>query len=369
MPSINVAPNARPIHATIYLSALRHNLNLAKSTAPNSKIMAVVKADAYGHGLLNAAEGLKQADGFAVLCLNEAISLREAGIMQTVLLLEGVFSADELLQASQFHITPVVHCLSQIEVLENTSLPQPIAVFLKMNTGMNRLGFRPADYQAALKHLVACVNVMGTDRKEITLMTHFATADEDQGIAHPLQVFRQATQMLDYPASLANSAALLRYPEAHADWARPGIMLYGATPVSGTAASSYGLKPAMSLASEIIAVQELEIGESVGYGQRFTAMRRTRVGIVACGYADGYPRHAPSGTAIAVDGAVTQTLGRVSMDMLFADITNLPEAGIGSMVELWGKQIPVDTVAEAAATVGYELLCAVASRVPFEVVE
>jgi alanine racemase len=238
-----------------------------------------------------------------------------------------------------------------------------------MNTGMNRLGFKPMDYAAALKRLAGCNNVMGRSRKEITLMTHFATADEDEGIEAPLQVFRQATQALNYPASLANSAALLRYPETHADWVRPGIMLYGATPVSGTPASSYGLKPAMSLTSEIIAVQELELGESVGYGQRFTATRKTRVGIVACGYADGYPRHAPSGTAIAVDGHITRTLGRISMDMLFADITDLPEADIGSTVELWGEQVSVDIVAEAAGTVGYELLCAVAPRVPFEVVD
>jgi alanine racemase len=359
----------RPIQASIHLAALRHNLNVAKSAAPNSKIMAVVKANGYGHGLLRVAVGLDQAEGFAVLGLDEAISLRESGFSQTILLLEGVFSVDELETASQQNISLVVHCDKQIEMLESASTHMPVAVFLKMNTGMSRLGFMPKHYAAALNRLASCQNVKGQNRKEITLMTHFATADEDEGVSAALTLFRKATQGLNYPASLANSAALLRYPETHTDWVRLGIMLYGATPVAGISAASYGLKPAMSFTSEIIAVQNLEIGESVGYGKRFTATRKTRVGIVACGYADGYPRHAPSGTVIAVDGKVTQTLGRVSMDMLFADITDIPQANIGSPVELWGNQVPVDAVAEAAGTVGYELLCAVTSRVPVKVIE
>jgi alanine racemase len=373
MQPIHAVQSTRPIRATIHLGALRHNLGLAKSTAPNSRIMAVVKADAYGHGLLHAAEGLKQADGFAVLGLNEAISLREAGFSQIVLLLEGLFQSDgqvdPLALASQHDITLVVHCWQQIEMLERVILRRPVSVFLKMNTGMNRLGFKPVDYAAALKRLAGCNNVMGRSRKEITLMTHFATADEDEGIEAPLSLFRSSVQGMDYPASLANSAAILRYPQSHAQWVRPGIMLYGATPVSGTTAASYGLEPAMSFTSQIIAVQALQAGESVGYGRRFTAERKTRVGVVACGYADGYPRHAPSGTPIAVDGNITRTLGRVSMDMLFVDITDHPQAGIGSNVELWGKQVPVDAVGEAAGTVGYELLCAVAPRVPFIVID
>lgn len=354
----------RPIQATVSLSALRHNLGIAKSAAPNSKIMAVVKANGYGHGLLRVAAGLSQADGFAVLGLDEAISLRESGFSQTILLLEGIFSSEELAAASKQDISLVVHCDKQIEMLENASTHMPVAVFLKMNSGMNRLGFTPKDYAAALKRLAACRNASA-----ITLMTHFATADEDEGVSAALTLFQKTTQGLSYPSSLANSAALLRYPETHSDWVRPGIMLYGATPVTGTTAASYNLKPAMSFTSEIIAVQNLEIGESVGYGKRFTATHKTRVGIVACGYADGYPRHTPSGTAIAVDGKVTQTLGRVSMDMLFADITDIPQADIGSLVELWGNQVPVDTVAEAAGTVGYELLCAIAPRVPIQVIE
>ena len=359
----------RPIQATVSLSALRHNLGLVKSIAPNSKAMAVVKANGYGHGLLRVAAGLNQADGFAVLGLDEAVSLRASGFGQTILLLEGVFSPEELAAASEQDISLVVHCDKQIEMLENASMHTPVAVFLKMNTGMNRLGFTPSQYTTALNRLANCQNVKGQHRKEITLMTHFATADEDVGVSAALVPFQKTTQGLSYPISLANSAALLRYPETHTDWVRPGIMLYGATPVVGTSAASYGLEPAMSFTSEIIAVQNLEIGQSVGYGKRFTAARKTRVGIVACGYADGYPRHAPSGTAIAVDGKLTQTLGRVSMDMLFADITDIPQASIGSPVELWGSQVPVDAVAEAAGTVGYELLCAVAPRVPVKVKE
>jgi alanine racemase len=355
----------RPILATIHLDALRHNLSVAKLAAPQSKIMAVIKANGYGHGLLRVAAGLHEAHGFAVLSLDEAAALRDAGYQQIILLLEGVFSANELAIASQLKISLVVHCENQIAMLEAATLAQPVSVFAKMNSGMNRLGFTPQDYAAAITRLEQARNVAA----EITMMTHFATADEDVGVAAPLAVFNEATQDLYFPTSLANSAALLRYPVSHADWVRPGIMLYGASPVTGVSAASFGLKPVMSLTSEIIAVQTLEIGESVGYGQRFTAARKTRVGIVACGYADGYPRHAPNGTPICVAGKITKTIGRVSMDMLFADLTDMPEANIGSPVELWGAQIPVDAVAEAAGTVGYELLCAVAPRVPVKVAE
>lgn len=353
----------RPIQATIHLDALRHNLAVAKHRAPNSKVMAVVKANAYGHGLLRAAEGLSQADGFAVLGLNEAISLREAGYLQTILLLEGLFDRTELVDAAKYDISIVVHCEQQIEMLEQASLATSIHVFLKMNTGMNRLGFIPETYASALTRLEKIKSVA-----DITMMTHFATADEDAGIVAPLARFKEATKGLDYPTSLANSAALLRYPASHSDWVRPGILMYGASPVSGQSAHALGLQPAMTFTSELIAVQVLQDGESVGYGQKFTAHKTIRVGVVACGYADGYPRHTPSGTAIAVDGQLTRTLGRVSMDMLFADITDIPDAAIGSQVELWGAQVPVDVIAEASGTVGYELLCAVAPRVPFKVI-
>ena len=326
--------------------------------------MAVVKANAYGHGLINVAHGLNAADGFAVLGLNEAIDLRETGFEKTILLLEGVFDAQELSIAASFGMDIVVHSAPQIEMLEPAKLAKPINIHLKINTGMNRLGFRPSEFLPAFNRLKACKNV-----NTITLMTHFATADENTGITAPLQAFKQLTQGFQQPVSLANSATILRYSQAHADWVRPGIMLYGATPVTGTPVAEFELKPVMTFTSEIISVQTIKTGESVGYGNRFTANKTTRVGVVACGYADGYPRHAPNKTPIAVNSKVTQTIGRVSMDMLFCDLTDIADANIGASVELWGNTVPVDAVAEASGTVGYELLCAVAPRVSMKVIE
>ncbi len=354
----------RPIQATIHLNALAHNLNIAKAKAPKAKVMAVIKANGYGHGLLNAALGLKEADGFAVLSLDEALALRSAGYQQTILLLEGAFSASELQAISQHQISLVVHCDAQIDMLCNAQLPHPVSVHLKLNTGMNRLGFVPAHFPRALDRLKGCGSVAN-----ITLMTHFATADEPLGIAQPLTVFNQVTKDLEFPKSLANSATILRFPEAHADWVRAGIMLYGSSPTASETAESFGLKSVMQLSSKILAVQNLEIGDALGYGHQFIATKKTRVGVVACGYADGYPRHAPNGTPISVAGKLTKTIGRVSMDMMFADLTDIPEADIGSSVELWGAQIPVDAVAQAANTISYELLCAVAPRVPVKVVD
>lgn len=353
----------RPISAIINLEALRHNLRVVAASAPHSRIMAVVKANGYGHGLLNVARGLMDAHGFAVLNLEEAINLRQAGCKQTLLLLEGAFRADELELASRHQISLVVHHVHQLEMLEKAALEQPVSVFAKLNTGMNRLGFPPAQYRIAVERLSACPSVA-----EITLMTHFATADEPLGIEKPYNLFKETTTDMSYPVSLANSAAILRYRHTHADWVRPGIMLYGASPIAGTPASAFQLRPAMSLCSEVIAVQHIRVGESVGYGCKFTALRDSRVAVIACGYADGYPRHAPNGTPIHVAGKTTHTVGRVSMDMLFADITDIPQANIGSPVELWGEHNPVDSVAEAAGTVGYELLCALAPRVPMQVI-
>lgn len=362
----------RPTLATVSQQALAHNLNVVRQLAPRSKVMAVVKANGYGHGLFNVAHGLNEADGFAVLGLNEAIDLREAGFTQTILLLEGVFDARELNIAASYNVEVVVHCQQQLDMLLQASLIAPLHIHLKMNTGMNRLGFTPTDYMQAYNALNTCVNVSG-----ITLMTHFATADEEVGIDAPLDIFNSITQALPNSKSVANSASILRYQESHLDWVRPGIMLYGASPVSGTPVEYFNLKPVMQFTSQLIAVQTLAAGQSVGYGQRFTATKSTRIGIVACGYADGYPRHAGQyptgenqhGAPIAVAGKVTQTVGRVSMDMLFCDITDIPEANISAPVELWGSAVPVDAVAEASGTVGYELLCAVAPRVPMKVVD
>jgi len=349
----------RPLQAHIHLAALTHNLQVVRQLAPHSKIMAVVKANGYGHGLLRVAQALAGVDGFGVLAVEEALALREAGFRQPILLLEGFFSPDELPVIAEQSLSVVIHSSWQINQLEIAGLPLKLSVFIKINTGMNRLGFKPEEFGAALERLKRLPMV-----GQITLMTHFSSADEPVGVADPLSTFKAAIDGLQYPTSLANSAAILRFPEAHADWVRPGIMLYGASPFADTSAQKLGLKPVMTLASEIIAVQHLQPGETLGYGGTFVADKPMRVGVVACGYADGYPRHAPTGTPILVAEQHTRTLGRVSMDMLFADLTDIPAAGVGSPVVLWGEGLPVEEVARAAGTISYELLCARAERVP-----
>lgn len=359
----------RPILATISQTALRHNLAVVKQHAPHSKVMVAVKANAYGHGLANVAYALNAADGFAVLDLAEAISLREMGFKQTILLLEGIFSASELSVVQTYDLSMVVHHTAQLEMLEQFPASKPYSIFLKMNTGMNRLGFVPNAFLLALARAEKIT-------PHITLMTHFAAADEAGGVDAAVTTFNQVTKNLPYPKSMANSAAILSQPHTHAEWVRPGIMLYGASPANTTAAQ-FGLKPVMQLTSQIISLQTLQTGDTLGYGNRFVAHKPMRIGVVACGYADGYPRHAGQysggqqlqGVPIAVAGKRTQTVGRVSMDMLFVDVTDIPEATVGSPVELWGQQIAVDEVAQACGSIGYELLCAVAPRVPFKMVD
>ena len=348
----------RPIQVHIDLSALEHNLQVARR-ATRARIMAVIKAAAYGHGLLRAAEALRAADGFALLDVNEAVTLREAGFSQTILLLEGVFTRDDLLLAAEYELACVIHNSQQIAMLDAYPRRGNLQVWLKVNSGMNRLGFAPQGVSAALEKLKAHPAV-----RDITLMTHFSSADEVTGVAVQLDAFNALAAPYRMARSLANSAALLRYPATHADWVRPGIMLYGASPFADTSAQQLGLKPVMTLRSEIISVRELMAGERVGYGGLFRAESAMRIGTVACGYADGYPRHAQTGTPVLVEGRRTRTLGRVSMDMLSVDLSALPNAGVGGRVTLWGAELPVDEVAHAAGTIGYELLCALASRVP-----
>ena len=349
----------RPLQARINLAALRNNFEVVRRTAPQSQIMAVVKANGYGHGLLRVADALKSADGFAVLNIGEASALRDAGFKQPILLLEGFFDASELSAISNLQLDIVVHSAWQIDALAAISAATKIGVFLKLNSGMNRLGFRPAEFGAALAKLRNNAAV-----RQITLMTHFATADENAGVSAQMTIFNNVVHTLEMPLSLANSAAILHYPESHADWVRPGIMLYGCSPFADKSAAELGLKPVMTLASEIIAVQELAAGDKLGYGATFVADRPMRIGVVACGYADGYPRHAPTGTPILVAGQRSRTLGRVSMDMLFTDLTEILDAGVGSAVALWGEGLPAEEVAKAAGTISYELLCALAPRVP-----
>lgn len=351
---------SRPIQALIDLSALEHNLSVVRHYAPRSRVMAVVKADAYGHGLLRAADALKRAEGFAMLEIDAAVRLREAGYRQTILLLEGFFSMAELAWIEQYHLSTVVHHHEQLAMLSAYRAQGRLDVFLKLNTGMNRLGFTPEQFHAALETLKVNSFV-----GQITLMTHLARADESAGnesVAAQLQCFNAVAEARNLPRSLANSAAILRCPETHADWVRPGIMLYGASPFADRTAKELDLHPAMTISSKIIAVQQLKSGDGVGYGHMFRADRPMRIGIVAGGYADGYPRHAPAGTPVLVNGRRTRLVGRVSMDMLHVDLSGIEGAGVGSPVTLWGKELPVDEVAQSAGTVSYELLCALAPR-------
>jgi alanine racemase len=351
----------RPIQARISIGAMAHNLRVARSHAGTAHAFAVVKANAYGHGLSRARRALAAADGYAVLTLEEAANLRQMGVEQPILLLEGLFGADEIATCVELDLWPVLHHATHLDWLQQQPPTRPIQVFLKFDSGMHRLGFPLADHAAIVARTRSLPGVAG-----ITLMTHFAQADEAVGIDWQLQPFLREMAAYGLPWSSANSAALLRYPETVGTWARPGLMLYGASPFAEVPAEKLGLRPAMTLQSELISVQTLQAGEGVGYGQLFRADRTMRVGVVACGYADGYPRHALTGTPVLVNGRVSRTLGRVSMDMLCVDLSECADAGVGTPVVLWGEGLPVDTVAAAAGTSSYELLCALAARVPVE---
>jgi alanine racemase len=351
----------RPIQATVSAAALRHNYATARRAASGAKVYAVVKANAYGHGLERTTKALAQADGFAIVELEGALATRERGARQPILLLEGFFEPSELALIAKHDIATVVHSEEQLRMLETSPPGKPLDVFFKINTGMNRLGFALPAARRMLERLQACGIA-----KSITLMTHFATADGPQGIEEAMRRFAEATKGIDLPKSLANSAGIFAHPGSHADVARLGICLYGATPFGDRTAESLGLQPAMTLTSKLIAVQDLAPGETVGYGATFRVDRAMRAGVIACGYADGYPRHAPSGTPVVVGGVGTKTVGRVSMDMMVADLTPIPGAGVGTPVTLWGEGLAIDEVAVSAGTVGYELMCAVAPRVPMK---
>lgn len=359
----------RPIQATIHTSALTHNLARVRAVAPNARIWASIKANAYGHGLERAFAGLRSADGFALLDIDEARRLRALDWRGPVLLLEGCFDSRDLEVCSRLGLWHVVHCDEQIDWLAAHKTQAGHHVFLKMNSGMNRLGFTPQRYRAAWTRLSALPQV-----EEISLMTHFSDADSARGVAAQMATFDAATHDLPGERSFSNSAAALRHGRLLADrsdWIRPGIALYGAAPdFPEHDAAGWGLLPAMSLASRIIGVQSLETGATVGYGSTFVADCPMRIGVVACGYADGYPRHCGTGTPVLVAGVRTRVVGRVSMDMIMVDLGPVPTARIGSDVTLWGRAaaggglLPIEEVARAGGTVGYELMCGLAARVP-----
>ena len=350
----------RPIRATISAAALVHNLTVAKRHAEDARVWAVIKANAYGHGLERAARALEAADGFAVLDFHEALRLRVAGVTKPILMLEGYFNPADLELLPKHALTPVIHNAEQVEMLKRTTLAGDIDVYLKVNSGMNRLGFGLESLRPAYNGVRTHPQVRG-----VTLMTHFADADGPGGITAQLDRFNELIKPFEAgQLSLANSAALLRFPQARGHWVRPGIMLYGCSPFADRSAESFGLKPAMTLSSEIIAIQNLHPGERIGYGFTYAAPGEMKVGIVACGYADGYPRHAPSGTPVLVNGKRARIVGRVSMDMIGVDISGIGEACIGTPVTLWGEGLSADEVAAAAGTLSYELLCKLTARVP-----
>src|SRR5688572_32366085 len=354
----------RPIRATVSAGALAHNLRLAKAYAGTAtKLWAVLKANAYGHGLERAARALEAADGFAVLDFQEAARLRVAGVAKPILMLEGFFKPADIPLLAKYGLTPVVHNPEQVELLKAADLGGEIEVYLKVNSGMNRLGFPVEGLRAAYNTLR-----MHRQVRKVSLMSHFADADGPAGVkaqlawleemVRPIEGLAQATR------SLANSAALIRHAEARGDWARPGIMLYGCSPFADQSAAQLDLRPVMTLTSELIATQHLHAGERIGYGFSYEAVGDMTIGVVACGYADGYPRHAPTGTPVLVNGKRARTVGRVSMDMICVDVSGIHQAYIGTPVTLWGEGLPADEVAAAAGTVSYELLCALAPRVP-----
>jgi alanine racemase len=358
----------RPIQATIHLDALRNNLARMRAAAPDAKVWAVVKANAYGHGIERVYEALRAADGFALLDLDEAERVRALGWRGPILLLEGVFEPRDLELCSRLGLWHTVHCDEQIDMLAAHKTQQPHRVFLKMNSGMNRLGFSPARYRAAWTRLNALPQV-----EEISLMTHFSDADGPRGIAHQVQAFAEATRDLTGERSLSNSAATLRHSadaQVRGDWVRPGVAVYGSAPdFPEHDIAHWGLQPTMTLSTRILGVQELKPGDTVGYGSSFTADTPVRVGVVACGYADGYPRHCTTGTPVLVGGVRTRLIGRVSMDMIGVDLTPVPSAGFGTEVTMWGRAanggvLPIDEVARAGGTLSYELMCALAPRVP-----
>ena len=358
----------RPILATVHSAALAHNLARVRAVAPDARLWAIVKANAYGHGIERVFDSLRSADGFALLDLAEAQRLRALDWRGPILLLEGCFETRDLELCSRLGLWHVVHCNEQVDMLAAHKTQVPHRVFLKMNSGMNRLGFKPERYRAAWTRLNVLPQV-----DEISLMTHFSDADGPKGIAAQLRAFDSVTHDLPGERTLSNSAGALRHSDvlaARSDWIRPGIAVYGSAPdFPARSAADWGLLPTMTLGSRIISVQSLVAGDTVGYGSSFTADGPMRIGVVACGYADGYPRHCSTGTPVLVGGVLTRLVGRVSMDMLTVDLSPVPEARMGSEVTLWGRApdgavLSIDAVAQAAGTVGYELMCAISPRVP-----
>jgi len=353
----------RPSRVVIDKQALKHNLQRVRELAPHSKIMAIIKADAYGHGLIRVANTLSDADAFGVACLEEAEQLRSASITAPIILLEGPHKAVALKSIEQLQLEIVIHNEHQLEILEQATLEKPLQVWVKIDTGMHRLGFSLENINNILKRIADCKNIKPSFR----LMTHLATANEQNNPLTQIQLenFKQVCEGFDVEKTIANSAAVIGIPETHTDWNRPGLMLYGVSPIVDKPAHDLGLKPVMTLESELISIQQLKKGEPVGYGATWRCPEDMPVGVVAAGYGDGFPRHAKSGTPVVVNDVRCSLIGRASMDMLTIDLRNQPQAKIGDRVVLWGESLPVEEVAQYADTIPYELLCGVHKRLEF----
>ncbi len=351
-----------PIRALIDTTALRHNLARVREVAPASRVLAVLKANAYGHGLEIAARALADADAFAVARLEEALALRALGAHQRIVLLEGALGPEQLPVAARAGCDVMVHSFEQLQMLEERAGGESIRAWIKLDTGMNRLGFRPEEFAAAYARLRRIGNVDG----DPVLVTHLASADEvgDAKTSEQLAAFRSVTQGLPGERSIANSAGILAWPESRGDWVRPGLALYGASPFPEGTGAELDLRAVMTFQSIVIAVKDAHAGETVGYGGSWRAARRTRIAVVAAGYGDGYPRSAPSGTPVLVNGRRAALVGRVSMDMIAVDVTHLPPVRVGDPAELWGASLPIEEIARSAGTIPYELTCAVSQRVP-----
>lgn len=349
--------------AYIDLGALSHNVSCVKALAPNSRILAMIKSNAYGHGLIQVAQYLSEVDAFGVACLDEALSLRTAGIVKPIVVMAGCFDNEEVRAYFEHDFTPVLHSFYQVEAIQSLGAVKPINAWIKVDTGMHRLGFAPDQLQAVYQALQPC----GALIKPLSVMTHLSDADNvnTSYTFSQLNTFMQFTQAIDGPKSIANSAAILFYPVSHLDWVRPGIMMYGVSPRASQTGADYDLKPAMTLTAKLIAIKKLRKGDSVGYGCKGQCPEAMNIGVVSIGYGDGYPRHAKNGTPTLLGGQVCPLIGRVSMDMITIDLRAVPGAAIGDEVTLWGKELPVETVARHSDTIGYELLCGVTRRVQF----
>lgn len=357
----------RTATALIDCQALNNNFNHAKSLAPTAKVLAVLKANAYGHGLERIAKALPQADAFGVARLDEALALRKAGIRQPIVLLEGFFEAKDLPVLVDNELQTVIHNAQQLAAISQITLSKPLKVWLKVDTGMHRLGVDPNDFATYYATLCQSESV----QLPVVLMSHLACADEPQ---HPacqaqLELFEQITSAYCEPKSLANSAAIYAWPKAHFDWIRPGLLLYGISPmIASDKPAQLAIKPVMTLQSSLIAIRTLAAGQAVGYGGAWRSARATTIGVIAIGYGDGYPRHAKSGTPVLLNGRRVPLIGRVSMDMISVDLGSDSQDKLGDLAVLWGKGLPIEEIAECATTIPYELLCNISARVQIELV-